>query len=392
MKLEERMASQLAQLRRAGNHRMLKELRHEGAYLVHKGARYLNLSSNDYLGLSHSAFAQHEFVAKDGEFLHGSPSARLITGNVEAYEELESEIRALFPGKDALVLNCGYMANCGILAAVCEKDDLILADKLVHASLIDGLKLSSTPWRRFAHNDLAHLEKLLSVECREGRNVWVLIESIYSMDGDVAPLAAIIELKQRYDFYLMVDEAHSFGLRGPQGQGLCAELDCIGQVDVIMATFGKAIAGAGAMLVCSPLMRDYLVNRMRSFIFTSALPPITLKWNAMILREMRTEAMAMAFPDIYPRMSQLRAHLKAMIEEFNTKLALQSPSQIIPLQAGSNERALSMAKQGLDAGYWLCAIRPPTVPQGAARIRLSLHAGLSYQQIQELILLCKKLG
>ncbi len=315
-----------------------------------------------------------------------------MTGNGEAYHELEQELRLLYPQREAVICSCGFMANCGLMPALAEKHDLILADKLVHASLIDGLKLSPAPWRRFRHNDCEHLESLLRGAEGKAEQIWVVVESLYSMDGDAAPLAEIVELKQRYGFHLIVDEAHAFGVRGSHGRGLCAELGLVEQVDIIMCTFGKALAGAGACLICSPLMRDYLVNRMRSLIFTTALPPATLYWVGAMVRELRGEFLAKAQPDIYPSLSARRAHLAALVETWQQLAGMPASSHIIPIFAGSNERALRMAHEAREAGYWLTAIRPPTVPEGAARLRLSIHAGLSMQQVEELAILCKRLG
>ncbi len=384
MSTEDSMAESLKELQQGGNLRQIRQMKLRGLHLEHEGRSYLNLSSNDYLGLSCTSYAQYSL--HDGNrFMHGNPSSRLMTGNSQDYTDLEGELELLFPTKKALVLGCGFMANSGLPAAIAGKGDLILADKLIHASLIDGLRLSDADWKRFRHNDVAQLEKLLQAAPATA-NVWVIIESIYSMDGDLAPIAEIIELKRRYSFQLMVDEAHGFGVRGPMGKGLCAELGCDEEVDILMCTFGKAIAGAGACILCSATMREYFVNRLRPLIFSTALPPITLRWDSFIIRQMRTEELETQSPDIYPSMAALRAHLSELVALFGAS------SHIIPIPAGSNERALMMAQQGLDAGYWLTAIRPPTVPQGSARLRLSLSAAFSTEQITNLLNLCKKLG
>lgn len=392
---EVRYAGELTALDLAGNLRELRTVRSDGLYLECDGRRYLNLSSNDYLGLSASAYGRvnlGEYGEKVygkgvfGAFPHGTPASRLMTGNCREYEVLESELTSLFPGRAALVLGCGYMVNSGLLPALAGKNDLILADKLVHASIIEGIRLGEAPFRRFRHNDAEQLESLLR-RAEAAETVWVVVESLYSMDGDPAPLREIVELKQRYGFKLYVDEAHSFAVRGPQGAGLCAELGVSEEVDVLVCTFGKAMAGAGACAIVSPLMRRYLVNRMRPLIFSTALPPCTLQWDALVLHEMREPTL-----HTLPTLASLRARLKENVELFRRLTGLPAESQIIPLPAGSNERALAMAEQGREAGYWLTPIRHPTVPLGSARIRLSLNAGLSRQHIIELASLCKKLG
>lgn len=401
MNLDQRMADTLAALESAGNLRSLKEVVPAGAYLLHGGQRYLNLSSNDYLGLSASEYAGVDLAAywdsrfgaayPRSAFAHGNPASRLMTGNSAEYAAVEAELAALFPGKAALVLGCGFMANSGLLPAVAEKGDLVLADKLVHASIIEGLQHTAAEFRRFPHNDVAALERLLQ-RAGAGQCVWVVIESLYSMDGDLAPLQEIAELKRRYGFHLYVDEAHSFGTCGPQGTGCCAAMGLAAAADVLVVTFGKALAGAGAAVICSPLMRQYLINRMRTLIFSTALPPATLMWVAMVLHEMRTESLHLEQPERYAGMAARREHLAELVRWWTEQTGIPATSQIIPLPCGSNERALAVAEQGRTAMLWLTAIRHPTVPAGTARIRLSLHAALTQQELQPLLTLCRNLG
>ena len=390
------MAAELAALEAAGNLRTLHSVRPEGLYLRHGGRRYLNLSGNDYLALSASPYSALDLRRYAAEawgaerlspHLHGNPASRLMTADSEEYDILESELATLFPGRAALVLSCGYMLNSGLMPALADKSELILADKLVHASMIEGLTHGAAEFRRFPHNDLAALERQLKRAA--GRGVWVLVESLYSMDGDSAPLRELAALKERYGFRLYVDEAHSFAVRGPLGKGLCAELGVDRAVDLLVCTFGKAMAGAGAAVICSPLVRRLLINRLRPLIFSTALPPITLLWDAMVLREMRTESLQ---AQGYPGMSHLRALLAANLRRFTELTGIPAPSQIIPLPCGSNARALAAAEAGRAAGLWLTAIRRPTVPAGSERIRLSLNAGLTDTHLQQLADLCRKLG
>ncbi|MGN0868154.1 MAG: aminotransferase class I/II-fold pyridoxal phosphate-dependent enzyme [Akkermansia sp.] len=396
MDSEARIAAELAALEAAGNLRTLHRVRPDGLYLWHEGRRYLNLSSNDYLALSASPYSTLDLRRYAAEawgaerlspHLHGNPASRLMTADSEEYDILESELAALFPGRAALVLGCGYMLNSGLMPALADKSELILADKLVHASMIEGLTHGAAEFRRFPHNDLAALERQL--QRAAGRGVWVLVESLYSMDGDGAPLRELAALKERYGFRLYVDEAHSFAVRGPQGKGLCAELGVEAAVDLLVCTFGKAVAGAGAAVICSPLVRRLLINRLRPLIFSTALPPVTLLWDAMVLREMRTESLQ---AQGYPGMGSLRAQLAAHVRRFTELTGLPASSQIIPLPCGSNERALAAAEAGRAAGLWLTAIRRPTVPAGSERIRLSLNAGLTDAHLQQLADLCRKLG
>ncbi len=397
MKLDVRMQQELQALDEKGNKRQLRTMLPDGGYLRMGEARYLNLSSNDYLGLSHSAYAHVDLcdywgISPEARFLHGNPSSRLMTGNSPEYDILEAELAALFPEKQALVLSSGYMANLGLISGLAQARDLVLADKLVHASLIDGLRLSVAGFKRFQHNDVAHLERLLQAHGDADGQIWVVVESVYSMDGDIAPLCDIVALKQKYDFALIVDEAHSIGLYGEQGQGLCAQLGILPDVDALMMTFGKALAGAGSAILCSPLMREYLINKMRPLIFSTALPPVTLLWNAMVLRECRTASLHEREPERYPSMTALRAHLRELQDTLGALLQRDIPSSILPVHAGTNENALRMAAAAQEAGYWVTAIRPPTVPENQARLRLSLHAGMTLEHIHHIAELCKKLG
>lgn len=394
---EARLLDELKQLEAAGNLRQLSTVRSEGLYLVRDGRRYLNLSSNDYLGLEASPYAgvcladywdKRFGEATRSPFPHSSPSSRLMTGNCPEYDVLESELAALYPGREALVLSCGYMVNSGLWPALTGPGDLILADRLAHASILAGLQQGSAPFRRFRHNDVAHLEHLLR-SAGDAREVWVVVESVYSMDGDRAPLREILALREKYPFRLCVDEAHAFGVCGPCGAGYCAELGLDGQVDLLVCTFGKALAGAGACVICSSLVKRYLINKMRPLIFSTALPPCTLQWDAMVVHEMRTESLK---AEGYPGLDARRDHLRALVRELSSRTGLKLETQIVPLHAGSNEQALAMAESGREAGLWLTAIRHPTVPLGSARLRLSLRAGLTDEHMNSIVDLCNNFG
>ena len=351
----------LASLTAEENLRTLPEIAPEGIYIEHEGKRYLNLSSNDYLGIAcrdmHREF-MHEIGESDA-FLLSNPSSRLITGNSPEYTRLEQTLSDLYGGKAALVLGCGYMANSGILPAITEKGDLILADKLVHASLIDGLQLCKAEWQRFNHNDMDHLERLLVRHREHYRNVWIVTESIFSMDGDCAPLATLQALKTKYDLKLYVDEAHAFGVCGPGGRGLAAATgtDC----DILVATLGKAIASQGAFVITDGEIREFLVNRLRTLIFSTALPPISLRWSDYVIRRL-------------PQMEPWREHLNLLSPRLTGS---PSSTHIVPLMAGENRHAIEMSKKFREAGFWVMPIRYPTVPQGKARVRVSLNAALN---------------
>jgi 8-amino-7-oxononanoate synthase len=338
------------------------------------GNGYINLSSNDYLGLGGDVELQKKFLlsASEGDrFVMSNLSSRLVTGNSEDYDALENAIAKLYPNKKILVAGSGYLANTGVLPALTEKGDTVLADKLVHASIIDGLRLCECDFARFRHNDMAHLEALL--QRRRGGATWVVTESLFSMDGDFAPLRELVELKKKYDFRLYVDEAHAFGVCGPGGAGCAADCGADGDVDVLVGTFGKALASYGAFVATSPTVREVLVNRMRTLIFSTALPPVSLQWSRMMV-------------EMLPQFEARREHLRRLSS------ILGGQSHIVPLMAGSNAAALKMASEMREEGFWVTPIRYPTVPRGAARIRISLSAALGENDIERFAKLWKRIG
>ena len=287
------MQQELQTLKEHSNLRRLPQLTHEGRTVVADGRHMLNLSSNDYLGLAADRQLKEEFLQAltPDTFLPTSSSSRLLTGNFGIYEELETELATLFGTETALVLNSGYHANMGILPAVSDAQTLILADKLVHASIIDGIRLSTARCIRFRHNDLVQLERLLEQHHATFRQLIIVTESIFSMDGDQADLTALVRLKKRYSNVLLyVDEAHAFGVRGPRGLGCAEETGCIRDIDFLVGTFGKAAASAGAYIACCRTIREYLVNRMRTLIFTTALPPTSIAWTLFIVRKLARNA------------------------------------------------------------------------------------------------------
>ena len=368
----------LERLRAEDNLRELPRIEIRGKYVVCDGKRYLNLSSNDYLGLACSD-ADRKVMQRqpdDGAFLLSNPSSRLVTGNSSDYARLESALSELFGGRSALVAGSGYLVNAGVLPALTGKGDLILADKLVHASLIDGLRLGEAEWRRFRHNDTEHLECLLARHRDAYRNVWIVTESIFSMDGDCAPLRKLAELKDKYRCKLYVDEAHAFGAYGPGGRGLAAQESVEDACDIRIATLGKAIASQGAFVITDPLTRDLLVNRMRTLIFSTALPPISLRWSEHVVR---------ALPSMDDRRERLREYARTITGD-------DRHTHIIPIMAGENARAIEMSRRLREAGFWVVPIRYPTVPKGTARIRVSLSAALERADILQFVEACKNIG
>lgn len=350
-----------------------------GKYIYYDCRSYVNMSSNDYLGLAGDVGLQTKFLeemAWGGKFVMSSSASRLMTGNVPTGEQLENAVAALYPYKSVLVVGNGYLANSGSLPALTGSRDLVIADKLVHASIIDGLRLCDCEWTRYNHNDMDHLRSILEKRRAQHDNVWVVTESVFSMDGDRAPLKELVELKKRFDLSLYLDEAHAFGVFGPSGAGCASELGLDGEFDVIVGTFGKALASYGAFLAVAPLVREVLVNRMRTLIFSTGLPPVNLLWTNWLVERL---------PDFQDRREKLRG-----------LVSILSPggqaTQIIPIPAGDNSTAIGMSDKFRESGFWTTPIRWPTVPKGQARVRISLTASMDTADIEQFMEIWKSIG
>lgn len=386
------LQQELQILKEKKNFRSLPALVHDGKEIIVNGGRMsdmkamsderrmLNLSSNDYLGLANDVSLREEFLKAltPETFLPTSSSSRLLTGNFTAYRELEQQLAAMFGTESALIFNSGYHANTGIIPAICDNHTLILADKLVHASLIDGIRLASAKCIRYRHNDLPQLQRLVEQNHTAYTKIIIVTESIFSMDGDEADLSALVRLKNGYDNILLyVDEAHAFGARGKQGLGCAEEQNCIKEIDFLVGTFGKAIASAGAYIVCKEVIREYLINKMRTFIFTTALPPVNIQWTAWILKHLS---------ELQPK----REHLLRISRKLKDALISKgydcpSVSHIVPMVVGASEDTIFKAEELQRKGFYALPVRPPTVPEGTSRIRFSLTADITEQEIDALI-------
>lgn len=370
----------LEELRRNGRLRQLTETECGERLIVRDGAPMLNLSSNDYLGIAqdHSLWKSFLEETPPERLLPSAVSSRLLTGNHPAYTRLERLLTRLYDRPAALVFNSGYHANSGILPAIADNHTLILADKLIHASLIDGLHLGHAPYIRYRHNDYQHLETLLREKAPLFDTVIVATESIFSMDGDICDLPRLIALKREFrNVMLYIDEAHAIGVRGQHGLGLCEEYNCIADVDMLVVTFGKAIASVGAALICDREIKEWLVNTMRPFIFTTALPPINVEWTHYILSHL-------------DGMADKRRHLATIAQRVNDTITQErgdtgSRSHIIPYIIGDAAEAQAEAIRMQRQGFYLLPVRPPTVPAGTSRLRISLHAACNDEEIDRLI-------
>jgi 8-amino-7-oxononanoate synthase len=383
MKFYERIQSELDALSAKDQFRQLRELCPQGSQALLEGRDLLNLSSNDYMGMGvHDEWRKEFYQAltdnpSDVRYALSASSSRLLTGNHPGYTELEDALGKMYGNRAALAFNSGYHSNIGILPALAGNRDLILCDKLNHASIIDGIRLADAKFKRYPHLNFERLEKILKTERDNYENVFIITESVFSMDGDIADLKQLVELKNKYDVILIVDEAHGVGVFGETGCGVCEAQGVTADIDIIVGTFGKALCSTGAYAIMEPVMRDYLINRMRPLIFTTALPPVIINWSRFILE--KCQAMTAEREHLMKISAKLRDGFRAKGYETGGE------SQIIPLVVGENAKAVELAAKLRDAGILVFAIRPPTVPPNSARLRFSLTAALRETDIDKIL-------
>lgn len=358
----------LEELKSHSHFRNLKNFeKKDEKYIYYKGKKLLNLSSNNYLNIADNQAITQEFLDNVGNrYSFGSASARLLTGTLPVYQELEELLSSLYGKESALLYNSGYHANVGISSALNQKGDVIFSDKLNHASIIDGMRLSDGKFFRFPHNDMHALEKLLERERKNFNNAFIITESVFSMDGDIEDLKKIVELKKKYNCIMIIDEAHAFGVFGEKGLGVAEELGIIDDVDLLVGTFGKAIGSMGAFVTGSKTMIDFLINKSRSFIFSTALPPINIAFSKWIIETQISKT------------AQKRKNMLNLAKKFG------SQSHIIPVVIGENKDTVDLCEVLFLNGYFTLPIRPPTVPVGTSRLRLSLTADIREEELQTL--------
>ncbi len=377
-----RYGKKLQTLEAKGRLRSLHPLQRRGeGWVEYNDRSLLNLCSNDYLGLGQDIDLRKRFYQglkeeQDGSFGLAAASSRLLTGDSLLAHELENDLATSYGAEAVLLFNSGYHANIGILPALYGKGDLILSDKLNHASIHDGLSLSRADHKRFRHCDYEQLYGLLKKYRKKYDQVVIVSESVFSMDGDVADIACLIDLKKEFDVNLYLDEAHAVGVYGDNGLGKSEELGFLQDIDFLVGTFGKALASIGAFICCSKEIRSFLINHSRSFIFTTGLPPVVLNWNRFIFQQMSG-------------MSRERQHLAQISTQLrlalaDNGLATGGNTNIVPVLIGDDTLALEQAKAMQEYGFLILPVRPPTVPEGTARFRLSLCANMQWQDLQEI--------
>jgi len=376
--MADRIGEFLSKRGKEGLLRRLKpaSLRRQGKIYFDK-KEYIDFSSNDYLGLSGHPKIIEAIRGATDEFGTASSASRLLSGDLQLHHRLEEKVAEFKNKEAALIFNSGYQANVGIISALFCKDDCIFSDRLNHASIIDGIILSGARLFRFRHNDMEHLESLIKKERAEFNRALIITETVFSMDGDRAPLKDVVRLKKEYDCQLMIDEAHATGIFGKNGTGLAEEAGAACDVDLIMGTFSKALAGFGAYLAASRKIIDYLINTSRSFIYSTALPPAVIAGNLASIDLIKEEP--------YRRAKLLECAQYFRDELRKIGLMVIGDSQIIPLIIGDNTRTLEFSKKLQEKGYWVLPIRTPTVPENEARLRFSLSFNHSRGILEGLI-------
>lgn len=353
-------------------------------WVVIDGKKLLNLSSNNYLGLANDLRVKIGAMKALETYGFGATASRLVVGNYELYDQLEKEIASFKGTEDALVFNSGYTANLGVIPALVGREDVVISDKLNHASIVDGILLSRAEHRRFRHKDMASLEKILQ-KCDSFRRKLIITDSVFSMDGDLAPLKEIIRLKEKYGSLLMIDEAHGSGIFGAHGKGLAEMLGVSEAVDINMGTLSKALGGAGAYIAGSKVLVDYLRNKCRSLIYTTALPPVIIGGLLAALKIVSVEPWRRE--KLLAKATYLRKKLKQ--RGFDT---LDSESQIIPILIGSISKTLEFSQKLNEDNLLVTAIRPPTVPVNTARLRVSLMSTHQHEDIEMALDKLTKIG
>ena len=342
-------------------------------YIFYNGQKLVNLSSNNYLGFADNKKITKDFLNEVGDkYSFGSASARLLTGTLPVYKELEDLISQLFRKEKTLLFNSGYHANVGINSCIAGKGDVIFSDKLNHASIIDGMRLSEGKFFRFPHKNMEALEKLLTRERKNFNNAIIVSESVFSMDGDIADIEKLVELKEKFNCILVLDEAHAFGVFGQNGLGVTEKLGITDKVDLIVGTFGKAIGSMGAFATGSQTLVDYLTNKARSFIFSTALPPINIAFSKWIIENK------------LPQTLEKRQRMLSIGQKAG------SESHIIPVIIGGNKETVDTCEILFHNGFFTLPIRPPTVPEGTSRLRLSLTTDITEKELFDAISLAKQ--
>lgn len=366
---------EIGKIKKSGRWREIIDLSFDGGRFQLHGLNVVNLSSNDYLGLSRHPDVVKSFVEGALKYGVSTCASRLVCGGRDFYREVEDKIARWKGTESALLFQSGYHANLGVIPAIVGKDDAVFSDELNHASIIDGCRLSGARVYVYRHNDVEHLESLM--RSVNARRKLIVTDTVFSMDGDRAPLEDIVEVKERYGAFLMVDDAHGTGVFGKEGEGVVKEKGLTDAVEIQMGTFSKSGGCFGAYIAVSERLKALIVNRARSFIFSTALPPpivCAISTSIDVMKKERWRA---------ERVLSLARRIRSSASFMGIRT--RGDTQIVPLIFGDSERTMLIADKLINMGFFVRGIRPPSVPEGTSRIRVSPSAEHSDEEIDGFI-------
>jgi 8-amino-7-oxononanoate synthase len=380
--LSETLEHELDLLRQAGLYRTLRRVERQGgggAEIRVDGQDAIDFSSNDYLGLATDSRIARAIAGACAGSAIGAAASRSIAGNHPLHEELERQLAEFKGTEAALLFSSGFAANAGAIPVLAEREDVIYSDLLNHASIIDGCRLSRATTRTFPHCDLDALARMLTEDRDRYRRRWVVVEGVYSMDGDLFPLADLVQLAQEHEAWIYLDDAHGTAVMGPRGTGAAEHWGVTGNIDVTMATLGKALGTAGAFIAGSRMLRELLLNRTRSFIFTTGSPPGLAAGALAALRILREESWRRI--RLRENVDRLRAGMAAL----GHPLAPTCPGHIAPLVIGEADWTITIGRRLLERGFLVGAVRPPSVAPGKSRLRITASAAHTAEQVEGLL-------
>ncbi len=388
--IENELLQELKELRDSYLLRMLKRVESsQSSRIVIEGKKYINLCSNNYLGLANHPSLKEASIDAVKIYGTGAGASRLVSGNMEIHERLE-RVTAEFKGtEDALLFNTGYMANTGLIQAIASEGDAIFSDELNHASIIDGCRLSRARVFIYRHRDAGHLRSLILQTAEKNNSAYrrriVITESVFSMDGDIAPLTDIVKTAEEFDAVLIVDDAHATGVLGRSGRGSFEHFGITGSPHIQMGTYSKALGSFGAYVAGTTLLKDYLINKARGFIYTTALPPSVTAASTAAIGVLQEESGLIE--RLWENTKQFKDGLRTL--GYNT---MDSETPIIPVHTGDIGKTLLFAQKLFEEGVFAVPIRPPTVPEGRCRIRTTVTTAHSRDDIAQCIEVFKKVG
>lgn len=357
--LKEKIIKELNRFKNENRFRTLKTI----------NSNSINLSSNDYVGLGNDSNLIQDFYKNYTYLPLSSSSSRLISGTYPIIDKLENKLESIYK-KPALFFNSGFDCNCCVIETFCDNNTLVISDKLNHASIHDGIIHSGATLLRYRHLDLKHLRKILENNSKKYETILVISETIYSMDGDCVDLKKLIDLKKEFNFLLMIDEAHSFAVHS---FGMCYEMDCLEFVDFLTIPLGKGGGSTGSYLICDQIYKDYIINKGRKFIYTTALPPVNIAWNLFILERMDS------FSDKRLKLKELTTISHELIKKYNMETL--STTHIISIIIGNNSKLDRIVEYLSSKNYFIYGVKEPTVPKGTSRIRIGLSPNISVENI-----------